>query len=90
MEAFRKYPLDVLDYTVDATAWLSTADSVTSFTWTVPAPLVNVSQVDVGAKSTVIISGGVDQARYCIEVDISTALGLSKTIKFQIAVYDDQ
>ncbi len=87
MLAFRKNPVDILDYQVNMTSWLTMGDSVLSYTWTVPSPLTLLSQVDVGATSTGFIGGGLDQERYTVSVEITTAGGRTKIVEFQLAVF---
>jgi hypothetical protein len=69
-----------LDYVLDDT------ETVTASTWTLPAPLVEVSSGFTNTTSYVFVSGGVDGTRYDMECEITTSAGRTINRTLQLLV----
>lgn len=84
-----KGPLDTRTYSIDWTAWLAGlagTDTITSSTWVVPSPLSLVSQSNSTVKTNVRISGGVVPTAYTVQNTVTTTLGETKQVSFQLSV----
>jgi hypothetical protein len=84
-----KDPADVIDVTVDVSAFIGEADSVASATWTTsPAGPTFGTPVLARASSTCRISGGTAATTYTITVTTVSAKGITvrRSFSLQVAV----
>lgn len=70
-----KDPGASLDYSFDWTDWLGTNETISSATWTVPAGLSKVSEVNTAYIATCRISGGTAGVNYTVTCQITTNQG---------------
>ncbi len=82
---YPKTSSDVLDYKVDWSTWLGT-DTITSSSWTIPAPLVTVLSQYTTTSTTVFVTGGSDGITYLVSNTINTTGGRTVTRSFQISI----
>ncbi len=72
---FLKGPTEVLDFTIDWTAWLGT-DTIASSAWAVPAGITKDSDTTISSLKTLIwLSGGALGTVYELVNTITTAGG---------------
>lgn len=80
----------VLDYTLDWSQWLTTADTITASTYTVtPSETGGVTVDDqsfTGTKTTVWLSGGVAGQKYFVTNHITTSGGRQDDRSLRITV----
>ncbi|QGM46123.1 hypothetical protein H2LOC_010690 [Methylocystis heyeri] len=80
---FRQSFQDAIAFTLDYTDWLSTGDTVFSATYTVtPAttePLGVTSSVPSGSTLSFVLSGGVPETTYKLQVTVTTSNNQTKT-----------
>ena len=71
----------VLDWKFDWTSWLSTSETITSYTMTVDAGLTkdSASITDSGKSVTVWLSGGTVNTRYVVSCLITTSTTPART-----------
>lgn len=86
---FTKQPVDVLDYDIDYSQWLTTGDNVESFTVVVePSGLTVDNTFTNDPRVKIYLSGGTDGATYKITVTMTTADGRVKQDEFKLKVKD--
>ena len=81
-----KAPVAVLTYTIDWTAWLSGADTISTATWTVPSGLTSVLETTTGYKASIKLSGGTAGSTYDLKCHVVTVGGLedARTLRFVV------
>jgi len=84
---FRKDPADVLDYSVNWTAWLGT-DTITASTWDVPTGITKVSDTHTTTAATIWVSGGDVGATYLLTNQVVTQGGRTAERSITLAVED--
>jgi hypothetical protein len=85
-------PSDTLDYTIDFTSWLNlVSDTISSVTWTIPAPLTGSSQTNTSYTATTYLAGGTPGQPYRIDCQITTAASPAriKTASFTLKIEAD-
>jgi len=91
-----KDPYAVLDYTLDWTEWMPSADTIVSITVTAetisgdPAPLVIDSTTATNYLSTAYISGGTVGNIYNVEYRIVTANNIQDSRNIRLKVVERQ
>ena len=86
---FRKQPVEVLDYDIDYSEWLTEGDNVESAIVEVaPNGLVVESVFINDPRVKVWLSGGTDSVQYKVTVTATTAEGRVKQEEFKIRVKD--
>lgn len=70
-----KDPNEKLDFSIDFSDRLNSADSISAVTWTVPAGLTLASQSNTATIATVILSGGTLNTQYEVLARVTTTLG---------------
>jgi hypothetical protein len=85
---FEKQQEDVLDYTVDLSAWIPAGDQPQSFVCHADAGItVGASVVNPGALAVVQwLSGGTSGNSYHIQLVITTVQGRTKAVDFNVKV----
>lgn len=84
-----KQPVEVQDYDVDYSQWLTTGDNVQSATVTVePAGLTVGAIVINDPRVKVWLSGGMNGVTYKVTVTATTADGRVKQDEFKVKVKD--
>lgn len=86
MTKFDKDPSAILDYTVDWSNWLDTAETITSSTWTADTGLTIVSSSRTSNKSTVFLSGGTGGENYLVSNTIVTSASPTRTDRRTIKI----
>ncbi len=71
---FVKDPDELLDYTVNWSAWLDT-DTISTSQWSVPPELTLADSSKTPTTATAWLSGGADDALYMVQNKIQTAGG---------------
>jgi hypothetical protein len=84
--SFTQQPADKLDYDVDYSEWLQTGDSVLSTVVTASPSGLTLSDLIVGSKVKVWVSGGVNLTKYKITVTTTTALGRIKQDELKVSI----
>ena len=87
---FIKDPEAELDYGFDfaALGWLSSGETITAVTWTVPAGLTEGTKENDGEIIKVWLSGGTAGSTYEVEVKVTTSDGRVDSRSFDISVKD--
>lgn len=86
---FTKQPVEVKDYDIDYSEWLTTGDNVQSADVVVaPAGLVVESVFVNDPRVKVWVSGGADGTQYKLTVTMTSADGRVKQDEFKIRVKD--
>lgn len=80
-----KDPAEVLDYPYDWTKRLA-GDSIASVAWTVPDGLTKASETQVGAVTTIWLSGGTAATQYTLSCVITTTAGRTYKQSFKLRV----
>lgn len=82
--AIEKDPADDLDYSLDWTAWLASAnnDTINTSEWTVDSPLAKHDDTKAGAVTTCFISGGEAGQSYRVSNKIVTNSTPPRTKEF--------
>lgn len=94
MDKFRKQPAEVLDYVVDASEWLPTADTIQSavviptvYSGSETSPALAVDSYDISSDSVrVWLSGGTENIDYKVTVRMTTVGGRVKEHEFRIQI----
>ena len=87
---FKKQPVEVKDYDIDYSEWLTTGDNVQSVDISVsPSGLVIDSVFVSDPRAKIWISGGTDRVSYKVTATMTTADGRVKQDEFKINVKDD-
>ena len=83
----KKYPNELLDYTIDFSDWLTEGDTIESGTWDyVTSGLTQEDATITDTSISVWVSGGVAGGRYPITGTATTAQGRVKQFQFTIRV----
>ena len=87
---FTKQPVDVVDYDIDYSEWLSDGDTLESATVTVaPATNLVIDSVFVNdPRIKIWVSGGTNGVTYKVTVTATTADGRVKQDEFRVKVKD--
>ena len=86
---FTKQPVDVVDYDIDYSEWLTTGDNVQSTVVTVTPEGLTVDSVFVNdPRIKIWISGGTNGVTYKVTVTATTADGRVKQDEFRVKVKD--
>lgn len=87
---FTKQPVDVVDYDIDYSEWLSEGDTIESATVTVaPATNLAIDSVFVNdPRIKIWVSGGTNSVTYKVTVTATTADGRVKQDEFRVKVKD--
>lgn len=86
---FTKQPIEVLDYDVDYSNWLSTGDSIQSATASISPPGLTLSNVQVnGSIAKIWLSGGANDTLYKVTVNLTTTGGRISQEEFYVFVKD--
>lgn len=86
---FTKQPVEVKDYDIDYSEWLSAGDNVESATVTVSPTGLTVDAVYINdPRIKIWLSGGTDGAAYKLTVTMTSADGRIKQDEFKIKVKD--
>jgi len=89
MKIFAQQPLDILDYGINLTKWLTEGDNVISATaYSSPTGLNIVVTQETTNTPKVWISGGVDGVEYKVSATVITNGGRTKEFDFKIAVVE--
>lgn len=84
---FVKQPVDVLDYDVDYSDWMSgRTDTVASYEAEADAGIDLITSTRSGNVVKILLGGGFHGERYKITTRITTAAGLVKEAEFIVAV----
>lgn len=84
---FTKQPIDVLDYDIDYSQWLTTGDNVESIDVTVEPSGLTVDNTFVNdPRVKIYLSGGTNGSTYKITVTMTTADGRVKQDEFKLKV----
>ena len=84
---FTKQPVDVLDYDIDYSQWLTTGDNVESINVAVEPSGLTVDNTFVNdPRVKIYLSGGTDGTTYKITVTTTTADGRVKQDEFKLKV----
>lgn len=87
--SFTKDPRAVLDYLIDWSGWLATAETITASTMTVdPAGLTVQSTSFTATTATVWLTGGTLGARYTVTNHITTSAGRQDDRTVTVTVRD--
>lgn len=87
---FTKQPVDVIDYDIDYSQWLTAGDNVeSSIVSVVPEGLLVDSIFINDPKIKIWVSGGLNGANYKLTVTTTTADGRVKQDEFKIRVKDN-
>lgn len=84
--AFVKDPADLMDYTVDFSAWLGTDTITGTPVWSVPGDLTKTDQYNDTTKAIVWLSGGTHGNDHLVSAKINTAGGRTKQVSLKIQV----
>ncbi len=86
---FRKQPVEVIDYDIDYSEWLTTGDNVDSAVVTVAPTGLTVQSVFVNdPRLKIWVSGGTNGTSYKLTVTTTTADGRIKQDEFKVNVKD--
>ena len=87
---FTKQPVDVVDYDIDYSEWLSEGDTIESATVTVaPATNLVIDSLFVNdPRIKIWVSGGTNGVTYKVTVTATTADGRVKQDEFRVKVKD--
>lgn len=86
---FYKQPVEVKDFDIDYSEWLTAGDNVESVTVVVTPTGLTVESVFVNdPRAKVWLSGGVDGTQYKLSVTMTSADGRVKQDEFKIKVKD--
>lgn len=86
---FTKQPVEVKDYDIDYSEWLTSGDNVQSATVTVVPTGLTVDAVYINdPRIKVWLSGGTDGTAYKLTVTMTSADGRIKQDEFKIKVKD--
>lgn len=87
---FTKQPVDVVDYDIDYSEWLTDGDNVQSATIvTAPATDLTIDAVFINDPRVKIwVSGGINGITYKVTVTTTTADGRVKQDEFRVKVKD--
>ena len=86
---FNKQPIEVVDYDIDYSEWLTPGDNVQSAVVAVAPAGLTVESVFVNDPRVKIwVSGGTDSIRYKLTVTTTTADGRVKQDEFSVRVKD--
>lgn len=80
-----KDPNAVKDFFIDWSQWLTTGDSLSVSTWTVPAGITKDSDTISGSKTVIWLSGGTVDQDYELVNHITTAQGREEDATITIA-----
>ncbi len=87
--SFTKQPVEVKDYDIDYSEWLTAGDNVQSATVAVAPTGLTVTSVFVNDPRVKIwLSGGTDGTQYKLTVTMTTADGRIKQDEFKVRVKD--
>ena len=87
--SFTKQPVEVLDYDIDTSDWITSGDLViTAASVSTPTGLtvVSTSIFDDGLKVKVWVSGGTSGTTYKIETTMTTSDGRTKQSEWRVKV----
>lgn len=70
-----KDPNEVLDFEIDWTARIGTADPIETVTWTIPSGITKTAQTFEGLVTAVWLSGGTTGASYSVGCLVETEGG---------------
>jgi len=86
---FNKQPVEVIDYDIDYSEWLTAGDNVQSAVVNVEPTGITIESVFVNDPRVKIwVSGGANGTTYKLTVTITTADGRVKQDEFKIKVKD--
>jgi len=84
---FVKQPVEVQDYVIDFSTWLTSLnDAIQSHTVVATTGITVSNSTLVGASVQVWLSGGTDGNTYKISVTLTTTQGRVKQVEFKIKV----
>ncbi|QOJ19483.1 MAG: hypothetical protein HRU77_01485 [Gammaproteobacteria bacterium] len=87
--SFTKQPIDVTDYDVDYSQWLTSGDNVESARVSVTPDGLTVESIFVNdPKVKIWVSGGASGSKYKLTITTTTADGRVKQDEFKITVKD--
>lgn len=87
--SFNKQPVEVVDYDLDYTDWLTAGDNVASSVVTVDIVTLTIDMVLINDPRVKIwVSGGTDKITYKLTVTTTTDEGRVKQDEFRIKVKD--
>jgi hypothetical protein len=72
---YSKDPGEKLKYTFDWVDWLSSGETISTSSWTVPSGLTKVAEVNTTTTSTVTLDGGTLGTTYRCKLTITTNQG---------------
>lgn len=84
MSTFAKDPADVLDYTVDWSAWLAVGETISTSAFTVASGITLDSESNTTTTATAWISGGTAGTTYTITSQITTSAARTAERSFTI------
>lgn len=74
---FKKQPAEKLRYTIDYSAWLSTAETITGFSYVIsPSGALAIDDpntIETSNTVSFIVTGGTDNTDYKVTVQITTS-----------------
>lgn len=73
---YAKGPGETLNFPIDWSDWLETADTISAAEWTVPSGITEVSDSNTDTATEIILSGGTDGESYQLSNTITTANAL--------------
>ena len=85
MYKVNKDPQAVLDYGLNWATWLGT-DTISSSSWTVPAPLTKDSDSSTSTLASIWLSGGIAGSSYNVTNTIITAAGRTDERSIRVVV----
>lgn len=87
--SFTKQPVEVVDYDLDYTDWLTAGDNVASAVVTVDINTLTIDMVLINDPRVKIwVSGGTDKITYKLTVTTTTDEGRVKQDEFRIKIKD--
>lgn len=88
MDTFTKQPVEVLDFDIDGTDWLSEGDTILTATSTATAgiDILSAAVTNNGGTVKVWVSGGTTGTTYKIETTMTTEDGRVKQHEFRVKV----
>lgn len=84
---YQKDTNDILDYTMDWSAWLG-SDTISTSSWTVPTGLTSVTTSNTTTSTTVWLSGGTTGVAYTVTNQIVTSGGRTVEKSFLLVIVD--
>ncbi len=86
IEEWTKDPDSVLPYKINWSDWLSSGETISTSTWTVPAGITKDSDTNTTTAATIWVSGGTDDTDYDLVNQITTSDGatVDRTIRLRV------